>query len=172
VGWLAVDALYAGIEATLLRAIETATGPAGLGIIFVYSFLIALVLSLPSEVVLAPVTHLDAGLSAGGNLAAIVTISAAGKAVGSVVALRLGHGARQRSDPVVRALWRSRFGVVEWTESRGAEVARRYGYIGPAMALCVPGVPDTLPIHAFAVLEEDYVKFASPRPPAVPAASW
>jgi uncharacterized membrane protein YdjX (TVP38/TMEM64 family) len=40
------------------------------------------------------------------------------------------------------------------------KIAQKYGYVGLALALCVPGFPDTLSIYAVAVLEEDYYKFA------------
>jgi membrane protein YqaA with SNARE-associated domain len=157
---VALGDVYAAFEEGLLRAIETATGPAGLAIIFVYSFLIAFVLPLPSEVVLAPAPHLETGLSTGGNLAVIVVVSAVGKAIGSVVALWLGNEAKSYG-PLLRALKRSRFDVVEWSERRTVDIAQRWGYVGLALALCVPGFPDTLSIYAFAVLEDDYPRFAA-----------
>jgi uncharacterized membrane protein YdjX (TVP38/TMEM64 family) len=49
---------------------------------------------------------------------------------------------------------------VEWSESKTVQLAQKWGYVGLALALCVPGFPDTLSIYAFTVLEEDYVKFA------------
>jgi membrane protein YqaA with SNARE-associated domain len=152
---------YAAFEEALLRAIETATGPVGFGIIFVYSFLIAFVLPLPSEAVLAPAPVLETGLTTTGTLAVIVLVSAVGKAFGSVVALKLGNEAKEHSGPVISLLRRSRFDVVKWTESRTMAIARKYGYVGLAIALCVPGFPDTLSIYAFAVLEEDYLKFGA-----------
>ena len=45
--------------------------------------------------------------------------------------------------------------------SKVVELSRRYGYLGLALALSVPGFPDTLSIYAFSVLEEDYMKFAA-----------
>jgi membrane protein YqaA with SNARE-associated domain len=147
------DGLYHGLE-TLVR---TSTGPAGLGIIGVYSFLIAFVLPLPSEVVL--VAPLRLGLPGWVELGLIVLVSGLGKAAGSVFAFHIGQEAKQ-SGPVIRFLRRSRFDVVEWSENKTVELAQRYGYIGLALALCVPGFPDTLSIYAFSVLEEDYVRFA------------
>lgn len=38
---------------------------------------------------------------------------------------------------------------------------QRYGYGDLAVALSVPFFPDTISIYAFAVLEEDYVRFAT-----------
>ena len=147
------ESLYHGIEAL----VKTATGPAGLGIIGVYSFLIAFVLPLPSEVVL--LAPLRLGLPGWVEMGLIVFVSGLGKSAGSVFAFHLGQEAKE-SGPVIRFLRRSRFDVVEWSEKRTVEIARKYGYVGLALALCVPGFPDTLSIYAFTVLEEDYVRFA------------
>lgn len=146
-------------EATRLleRLVATATGWPGLGIIFVYSFLIAFILPAPSEVVLA--APLNLGLSYATSLSLIVLVSALGKAAGSVVAFRLGQGVKN-SGPVVAWLRRSRFDVVEWSEKRTVELVRRWGYVGLALALSVPFFPDTISVYAFAVIEEDQVKFA------------
>lgn len=146
---------FGGLE----RAVETATGPVGLAIIAAYSFLIAVVLPLPSEVVLA--APLKLGLPESIELALIVLVSGLGKAAGSVVAFELGHEAKRRSGPFVRRLRESRFDVVEWSERRTVELAQRYGYIGMALALSVPFFPDTISIYAFTVLEENYLKFAA-----------
>ncbi len=150
--------LQAGLLHALETAVKTATGPAGLLLIAAYSFLIAIVLPLPSEVVL--VAPLELGLSYPAKMALIILVSATGKAAGSVVALKLGNEAKE-SGPVIRLLRRSRFDVVAASERKTVEIARQYGYIGLALALCVPGFPDTLSIYAFSVLEKDYVKFAA-----------
>jgi membrane protein YqaA with SNARE-associated domain len=155
---VSLTVLAAGGLGWLESAVETATGPVGLAIIALYSFLIAIVLPLPSEIVLA--APLDLGLPRVADLALVILVSGLGKAIGSVVAFRLGHEARQ-SGPVVRRLRRSRFDVVGWSERRTVRLAREYGYIGLALALCVPFFPDTLSIYAFTVLEEDYLKFAA-----------
>jgi membrane protein YqaA with SNARE-associated domain len=154
---LPVADFHVGIFRTLESAVRTATGPAGLVIIFVYSLLIAFVLPLPGEVVLA--TPLNLGLGYWPEITLIILVSAAGKAAGSLLAFALGHGAK-RSGPVVRWLRRSRFDIVGMTERRTVQLAKQYGYAGLALALCVPGFPDTLSIYAFSVLEEDYVRFA------------
>jgi membrane protein YqaA with SNARE-associated domain len=143
---------------TLVRLTETATGPVGLVVIFVYSFLIAFLLPLPSEIVLA--TPLRLGLPYWVEIGLIMVTSGLGKACGSLFAFAIGHQAKE-AGPVVRLLRRSRFDVVGWSERRTVELARRYGYAGLAGALCVPFFPDTLSIYAFSVLEEDYVKFAA-----------
>jgi membrane protein YqaA with SNARE-associated domain len=139
------------------QVVRTATGPAGLGIIAVYSFLIAFILPLPSEVVLA--APLDLGLPYWGTVGVIVLVSGLGKAAGSVFAFHIGQEAKQ-SGPVIRWLERSRFDLVKWSETKTVEIAQKWGYVGLALALCVPGFPDTISIYAFTVLEEDYVKFA------------
>jgi membrane protein YqaA with SNARE-associated domain len=142
----------------LTEAICTATGPIGLGIIGIYSFLIAFVLPLPSEIVL--LAPLRLGLPQWADLGLIVLISGAGKAAGSLLAFHIGQEVKQ-SGPVIRFLRRSRFDILEWSEKRTVKLAQRFGYIGLALALSVPGVPDTLSIYAFTVLEEDYWKFAA-----------
>ncbi|MFB6092591.1 MAG: YqaA family protein [Haloquadratum sp.] len=142
----------------LSAAVETATGWPGLGIIFVYSFLIAFALPGVSEVVL--LAPLNLGLSETGRLAVIALTSGVGKALGSVFAFHIGQEAKE-SGPIVRALRNSRFDVIEWSERRTVALAQRWGYAGLAVALSVPGFPDTLSIYAFSVLEEDYLKFAA-----------
>jgi len=141
----------------LTRLVETATGWSGLGIIFVYSFLIAFALPGVSEVVL--LAPLDLGLPQWAKLSVIMFVSGLGKAAGSVFAFHIGQEAKQ-AGPIIRWLRRSRFDVIEWSESTTAELARRYGYAGLAIALSVPFFPDTISIYAFAVLERDYWRFA------------
>ena len=141
----------------LTRLVETATGWTGLGIIFVYSFLIAFALPGVSEVVL--LAPLDLGLSYWVKLSLIMFVSGLGKAAGSVFAFHIGQEAKQ-AGPIIRWLRRSRFDVIEWSEGTTAELARRYGYAGLTLALCVPFFPDTISIYAFAVLERDYWRFA------------
>jgi membrane protein YqaA with SNARE-associated domain len=137
--------------------VRRATGWWGLAIIFVYSFLIAFALPGVSEVVL--LAPLDLGLPDWARLGAIIVVSGLGKAIGSVFAFHIGQEAKE-AGPIVRALRRSRFDVMEWSEKQTVQIAQRYGYAGLAVALSVPFFPDTLSIYAFAVLEEDYVRFA------------
>ncbi|WP_438266763.1 YqaA family protein [Haloarchaeobius salinus] len=147
--------------AGLAEAVRNASGVIGLAIIAVYSFLIAFVLPLPSEVVLAPVRTgtLALGLPTYLEYAIVIVVSGVGKAAGSVFAFHIGQEAKE-SGPVVRFLRNSRFNIIEWSEKKSVELARRYGYVGLAMALSVPFFPDTISIYAFAVLERDYKKFA------------
>lgn len=152
-----LEAIRSAVISVSQSAIESATGWGGLGVVFVYSFLIAFALPGPSEVVLA--APLDLGLPSWAVLGLIMLVSATGKALGSLLAFHLGQEAK-RSGPVTRWLERSRFNVVEWSQKRAVAIARRYGYAGLGLALCVPFFPDTLSIYAFAVLERDYRKFA------------
>lgn len=151
--------LLGWVSPALEEPVRHARGPLGLVIIAVYSFLIAFVLPLPSEVVLAPAGSMQLGLPYGLTLAVIVLVSGLGKAAGSLLAFHLGQEVKQ-SGPVIRWLERSRFDVVEWSERRTVRLARRFGYVGLAMALSVPFFPDTISIYAFTILERDYVKFA------------
>ena len=137
--------------------VETATGPVGLLIIAIYSFLIAFVLPLPSEIVLwAPISL---GIPSWATLGLIMVVSGLGKAAGSVFAFHLGQEAKNYG-PLLRRVKQSRFDILEWSERRTIQIAKKWGYLGLALALCVPFFPDTLSIYAFTVLEDDYWKFA------------
>lgn len=140
-------------------AVKAATGVSGLALIGVYSFLIAFVLPLPSEIVLVPAAHLRLGLPYVVSLALVMVVSGLGKAIGSLFAFHIGQEAK-RYGPLMRLLKDSRFDVVSWSERRTVQLAKRYGYVGLALALSVPFFPDTLSIYAFTVLEEDYLRFA------------
>lgn len=156
-GPAAIEVFGVGVVDFLRRAVESATGWPGLVIIAVYSFLIAFVLPGPSEIVL--VAPLNLGVGRASELAVVILVSGVAKAAGSVVAFRVGHGIRE-SGPVLRFFERRGYDVKAWSERQTIRLAERYGYVGLALALCVPGFPDTLSIYAFTVLEEDYVRFA------------
>jgi membrane protein YqaA with SNARE-associated domain len=147
-----------GVDFAWLESlVEHATGWGGLVIIWIYSFLIAFALPGVSEVVLA--APLNLGLGGAATTGLIILVSAFGKAAGSVFAFHIGQEAKD-SGRLVGYLRRSRFDIIEWSERQTVKVAQKWGYAGLALALCVPGFPDTLSIYAFSVLEEDYVKFA------------
>lgn len=139
------------------QLIESVTGWPGMGVIFIYSFLIAFALPGPSEVVL--IAPLDLGLPQWVHIGSIMLVSATGKAAGSTFAFHIGQEVK-RSGPLIRWLRRSRWDILAWSEKRSVELAQRYGYGGLALALSVPFFPDTISIYAFAVLETDYVRFA------------
>ncbi|MGB9986452.1 YqaA family protein [Salarchaeum japonicum] len=149
------------------HAVEAATGWGGIFLIIVYSFLIAFALPLPSEVVLIPVCTgaavctgtLQLGLPQPVELAVVIVASGAGKSLGSVIALTVGHGA-SHSGPVVNTLRRMGYDPVEWSKQRVVELVRKWGYAGLAVGLTVPGFPDTLSIYAFSVIEKNELKFA------------
>lgn len=157
---LAVDWLIFvdGIITALRSAVETATGWPGLVIIWIYSFLIAFILPGPSEVVLA--APLDLGLGYWVEIGIIMLVSGLGKAAGSVVAFHIGQEVK-RSSYVLNWLERHGWDVRAWSERQTVRLAEQFGYVGLALALSVPGFPDTLSIYAFTVLEEDYLKFAA-----------
>ena len=150
-----ITALYTFLE----DMVRSATGPIGLVVIAIYSFLIAFVLPLPSEVVLAPASHMRLGLPYDVTLAVIILVSGLGKAAGSVFAFHIGQEAKEYG-PLVRRIQQSRFDVIEWSERKTVQLAREFGYVGLALALSVPFFPDTISIYAFTILEKDYVKFA------------
>ncbi|MFC7231655.1 YqaA family protein [Saliphagus sp. GCM10025308] len=149
--------LSLAIGGNLEALVESATGWPGMGIIFVYSFLIAFALPGPSEIVL--LAPLDLGLPSWVHLSTIMLVSALGKAAGSVFAFHIGQEVKQ-SGPIVRWVRNSRWDVLEWSEKRSTQLARRYGYAGLALALSVPFFPDTISIYAFAVLDKNYLRFA------------
>ncbi len=149
--------LLASFTDGLHVVIETATDWPGMGLVFIYSFLIAFILPGPSEVVL--IAPLDLGFPHWAHLAIIMLSSAFGKALGSLLAFHIGQEAK-KAGPIVRWLRRSRFDVLEWSEKRTVKLAQTYGYWGLAGALCIPFFQDTVSIYVFAILEEDYFKFA------------
>ena len=157
---LAIDwtILLDGFVGALRAAVETATGWPGLVMIWIYSFLIAFILPGPSEVVLA--TPLNLGLGYWPEIGLIILVSGFGKAAGSVLAFHIGQEVKH-SSYVMNWFKRRGYDVQAWSERQTVRMAERFGYVGLALALSVPGFPDTLSIYAFTVLEEDYVKFAA-----------
>jgi len=145
--------------AVLEDMVRSATGPIGLVVIAIYSFLIAFVLPLPSEIVLVPASHMRLGLSSNLTLVVIILVSGLGKAAGSVFAFHIGQEAKEYG-PLVKWIQESRFDVIEWSERKTVQLAREFGYVGLALALSVPGFPDTISIYAFTILERDYGRFA------------
>lgn len=141
----------------LKSAVKHAVGPFGLVIIFVYSFLIAVMLPFPSEIVL--VAPLNLAVPEWLTMGLIIVVSGAGKALGSVLALSIGDKAI-RSGPVIRTIERVGIDIVSISQRKTVLIAQRYGYLGLAAVLCVPGFPDTLSIYAFTVIETNYLKFA------------
>lgn len=146
-------------------AIRTASGWSGVFLIFVYSVLISFALPLPSEVVLCPVGYICSGntLALGFpievQLAIVIVVSGLGKAMGSVFALAIGHNA-SHAGIVIRTLRRFGLRPKEWSQKQMVTLVKKWGYVGMAMGLSVPFFPDTVSLYAFAILEDDYLKFA------------
>lgn len=147
--------LQFGVLEAIRSAVENATGWVGVAIIAVYSFLIAFVLPLPSEIVL--VAPLNLPIPEPAEAALVIIISALAKTAGSLLAFRVGDAT---SGPLIDWLQKSGIDVAEWAEYRVVSILQEYGYIGLAILLTIPFFPDTLSIYAFSVLEENYVKFA------------
>lgn len=148
-------------------AVAVASGWSGLGLIFVYSLLIAFILPLPSEIVLCPVGYVCAGNTLALapipheiQIVMVIVTSGLGKAIGSIIALMVGHNAAH-SGVVIRGLRRLGFHPLEWSQKKMVGLAKKWGYLGMAIGLSVPFFPDTASIYAFAILEDDYLKFAA-----------
>jgi membrane protein YqaA with SNARE-associated domain len=148
------------ILGTIEAVIEGATGPAGLVLIFIYSVLVAFILPLPGELVLLPAPQLAIGLSQPTTIAVVVLVSAVGKALGSVWALRIGRSAVTARP----AQWFFRHLCPRYDSSTRAgflrHFIRRYEYVGLAALLSIPLMPDTAVVYAFSVIESDERLFA------------
>lgn len=140
--------------------VTTATGPSGLVLIFGYSVLVAFVLPLPGELVLLAAPRLGVFPSTAANVALVIFVSAVGKAIGSVWALRIGRGALG-SGP---AQW-LRTHVVPNRRHSGIEgrltaFVHRYEYVGLTLVLAVPLLPDTAVVYAFSAIDGEDRYFA------------
>lgn len=148
-------------------AVAAASGVSGLGVIFVYSLLIAFLLPLPGEIVLCPVGYICpvntlalAPLPHWMQIGLVIVVSAVGKAVGSVIALMIGHNA-SRSGPVIALFRRFGFRPLEWSERKLVAIGKRWGHLGMAVGLSIPFFPDTASIYAFSIIGTGYRKFAA-----------
>lgn len=150
-----VSALLVSVPEWLRSLLTLFGGPLGLVVVFVYSFLVAFVLPFPGEVVLF--LPLDLDLSRNAELAAIILVSSVGKALGSLVAMRVEHGAKAETERLTDLGSRLRSDF----EERVVDVAETYGYVGLTLLLSVPLMPDTVTVYGFGVLELDYSKFAA-----------
>ena len=140
--------------------VTTARGPSGVVLILVYSVLVAFILPLPGELVLLAAPQLSVFPSTAANVALVIIVSAVGKAIGSVWALRIGRGALG-SGP---SQW-LRAHVVPNRRDHGIEgrltaFVRRYEYVGLALILAVPLLPDTAVVYAFSAIDGDERPFA------------
>lgn len=141
---------------SITEPVTNAKGLVGLLIVAGYSFLIAFILPLPSEIVLAASLEIR-WLPELVEGALVILVSGLAKAAGSVVALRVSSEA---SDPVIDRL-KKHFNLVKWGEQWAVQIVEEHGYIGLALLLMIPLFPDTVSIYAFSVIDEDYLKFAT-----------
>ena len=136
--------------AMLLAATE---GWGGVLLIVVYSVLVAAVLPTPSELIL--LVPLLPGAPPELRWTVIILLGATGKMAGSIIAVAISRWVpTQLRSPTPR-------GVQAAVRQRITALVDRYGPAGLALALCVPGVPDTLPIYGFAVLGGSYRAYAA-----------
>lgn len=156
------------LEAVASGVLGAAVGPLGLLAVLAYSFLVAFVLPLPGELVLA--VPVGMGLSPPAALLVVVLVSSAGKAVGSLAVLRIGRGAgvpvldRLPDPPSPTAVASGAPAITGRTRGLGARLAglgQRYGYLGLTAALAIPFAPDTAVLYAFSVLDTDRATFAA-----------
>jgi len=134
--------------------VEAATGPPGLVLIFVYSVLVAFVLPLPGELVLLPAPQMELGVSPALSIGVVILVSAAGKAVGSLAAFRIGRGAASARP----AQWLlDRLTLVTANRSVAGPDGLRPPVRVPGLValLSVPLMPDTVVIYAFSILSAD-----------------
>lgn len=127
-----------------------------LALVFVYAVVVAVFLPFPAEVVL--VVPLVLPFSPVLSFALVILIAASGKAAGSLVALRIGYGV-SHSDRVVR-LYERIPRYERFKRQTLTDFVRRYQYLGLAIALSIPFLPDTAPIYAFSVLDNNPSLFA------------
>lgn len=128
-----------------------------LGAVFVYSVLVAAILPLPAEAVLVAPLVLSTPWYV--SFPTVILTSAAGKALGSLAALRIGYGVTH-SGPVARVTERIPY-YEQFKRQKFTAFVRRYRYIGLTITLAVPFLPDTAPLYAFSVLENSPVLFAA-----------
>lgn len=168
------SAPLATLESAVQSLLHGATGPEGLALVFLYSFLCAVLLPLPGELVLA--VPLRLGWSPEGELAAVIAVASAAKAVGALATLAVARGA-VTAGPVARFLEAvprpspprslssapsgAGGGGGSGLSGRLAGVANRYGYVGLAGALSVPFAPDTAILYAFSVVDVRRPSFAA-----------
>ena len=136
--------------AMLLAATE---GWGGVLLIVVYSVLVAAVLPTPSELIL--LVPLLPGAPPELRWTVIILLGATAKMVGSVVAVAISRQVPRTTQAAPSG--RPQRAVVQ----RLTPLVDRYGPAGLAVALSVPGVPDTLPIYGFALLGGSYRAYAA-----------
>ena len=138
--------------------VSTVSSPALLlALVFVYAIVVAAVLPFPSEAVL--VVPLVLGYPWYVSFPLVIFVAAAGNAVGSCITLRVGYSV-SRSGPIVRLFERSAT-YRRFKHEALAGFVRRYRYLGLAIAISIPLLPETTTLYAFSVLDNRPVLFAA-----------
>lgn len=166
-----VFAILESLESLAAGVLGGAAGPLGLFVVLAYSVLVAVVLPLPGELVLA--VPVGMGLSPPVALGAVVLVSSGGKALGGLAVLRVSRGAGLPAADRLRGVDRlpavspptaaasGADTAVDGVRARLAGLAERYGHVGLTVALAVPFAPDTTLLYAFSVVESDRARFAA-----------
>lgn len=122
---------------------------------FGYSVLVAVVLPTPRELVLA--VPIDLGLSPSVTVALVIGCSSLGKAIGSVVALRIGGG-MLRFGPIDALAERLPPAPSIIDPNRRPDHVRRYGCVGLVVVLAILFVPDPAVVYGFSVIRTNTLK--------------
>lgn len=128
-----------------------------LALVFLYAVVVAALLPFPTEAVLIVPLALTAPWYV--SFPVVIVTAASGKAVGSLIALRIGYGA-SRSGPVVRFFER----VPHYERFKHETLVgfvHRYRYLGLGLAISIPLLPETTTIYAFSVLDNRPMWFAT-----------
>ncbi|UWG50398.1 Membrane protein DegA family [Halalkaliarchaeum sp. AArc-CO] len=128
-----------------------------LAVVFLYAVVVAAFLPFPSEAVLVVPFALAYPWYVSFPL--VIVTSAAGKAAGSLIALRIGYGV-SRSGPVVRFFERVPY-YKQFKQQTLVGLVQRYSYLGLGIAIAIPFLPETTTIYAFSVLDNRPFVFAA-----------
>ena len=130
--------------------------PFVLAVVFLYSFLLAVLLPFPAELALVAALSLD--LPRNLAIGVVMVVAASGAALGSMLAQQLGYGV-SHSDPVTRVL-SSIPGYARFRQHSLVAFVREYRYVGLTITLSIPLLPVTATLYAFSTLEDDPKWFA------------
>lgn len=128
-----------------------------LALVFLYAVVVAAFLPFPSEAVLVVPFALAYPWYVSFPL--VIVTSAAGKAVGSLIALRIGYGV-SHSGPVVRFFERIPH-YKRFKRQTLIGLVQRHSYLGLGIAISIPFLPETTTIYAFSVLDNRPFVFAA-----------
>jgi hypothetical protein len=100
------------------------------------------------------------GLSQPATIAVVILVSAVGKAIGSLWALRIGQGAVNARPAQWLLHWLFPGYGIDGRDGVLRRFVRRYEYVGLAALLSIPLMPDTAVVYAFSVLDSNERWFA------------